>query len=627
LKLKWSLSRKILVPVVMIVMLTIGTSSYVAYQASRESLRKSIIQGMQIQAGMMASNLDEWIQGAIRDLELVRKDDAIDNAFQTNFMGRAARKLVARNFSSLVKEYPVFQEIALMQTDGRIIASSAEGESDGRSVADRSFFQAALSGQTAVSEVFAIDENGVPLFIVAIPVKAKGGETGVLWGSVFMELLMTRYVDPIRLAETGYAYMVNSEGLYIAHPHRQLVLTADISGSAFGQTIMREEAGSVRYEWEGLDKFAVFDEFERKGWKMVVTAPVDEVFADVYRLRKLLLGIGGGGILLLVIGISLLIDRFASRPLERVAGNLIEVSEQLSSGAGQIAAAGQTVASGASEQAASIQETSSSLEELASMTRQNSENADQANQLAHKSLESYGTAHRVMKRLVDAMGDIANAHTETHQIIKTIDEIAFQTNLLALNASVEAARAGEAGAGFAVVAEEVRNLALRAAEASRKTAELIETSAALVSEGGEFAEQVQASFRSVGEDSNRVGDLVGEISAASGEQADGIGQINIAVSKMDGVVQQNAANAQQASASAQDLFRQVEGLRGAVFQLAQVLGTSTANRNGWSEAEALPSAPAQRTVRHVPVKQPLVSRTVQPSSLEESPDFQGLSRQ
>jgi methyl-accepting chemotaxis protein len=163
-------------------------------------------------------------------------------------------------------------------------------------------------------------------------------------------------------------------------------------------------------------------------------------------------------------------------------------------------------------------------------------------------------ANESMRDLTESMRAISLASEETGKIIKTIDEIAFQTNLLALNAAVEAARAGEAGAGFAVVANEVRNLALRATESARSTSELIEDIVKKVRDGERLAQMTRGDFDEVTSSASKVVSLMAEIAAASKEQSEGIGQINRAVAEMSTVTQKNAAAAEEL-ASTMSMFR------------------------------------------------------------------------
>lgn len=207
-----------------------------------------------------------------------------------------------------------------------------------------------------------------------------------------------------------------------------------------------------------------------------------------------------------------------------------------------------TLSDAASKQAASIEETSSFIEEMSSMTRQNAGNAAEADRLMSSAKDKMVKAQISMDELSKSIKEIVLSSEHSQKIIKTIDEIAFQTNLLALNAAVEAARAGEAGAGFAVVAAEVRNLAMRAAEAAKNTSGLIEDIVKKIRSGASLVTSTDQDFKQVGENTARAVNLVGEIAAASKEQSQGIEQINIAVTEMNNVTQTNAASAEELAA-------------------------------------------------------------------------------
>ncbi len=277
---------------------------------------------------------------------------------------------------------------------------------------------------------------------------------------------------------------------------------------------------------------------------------------------------------------------YAFISIRKIVGRINAAINGINSGTGQVlcsteqvASASQSLAEGASEQAASLEETAASLEEMSAMTKSNAMNANQAKIMMGEAKEIVEKVEKHMIHMEGAISNITRSSEETGKIIKTIDEIAFQTNLLALNAAVEAARAGEAGAGFAVVADEVRNLAIRAAESAGNTAALIGDTIKAVKTGNELALATKKAFLENISLTGRVDQLVDEIASASSEQADGINQVNVAVSEMDKVVQQNAAYAEQSAGAAEDMNAQAREMKNFVNDLiALVDGAGSKNR-------------------------------------------------
>ena len=264
--------------------------------------------------------------------------------------------------------------------------------------------------------------------------------------------------------------------------------------------------------------------------------------------------------------------------LEGMQSSLVRTVQTVRSGAEGVASASNQIAMGnadlssrTEEQASALEQTAASMEELGSTVRQNADNARQANQLALSASTVALQGGEVVGQVVDTMRGINDSSRKIADIIGVIDSIAFQTNILALNAAVEAARAGEQGRGFAVVAGEVRNLAQRSAEAAKEIKGLITDSVGRVEQGSQLVDKAGETMHEVVAAIRRVTDIVGEISAASSEQSQGVSQVGEAVTQMDQTTQQNAALVEESAAAADSLRKQAQELveAVAVFRLDQ----------------------------------------------------------
>ena len=478
---------------------------------------------------------------------------------------------LSRTMKQMGNDYDI---ILVSDVNGTVIVDGSGSKSRGMTMADREYFQIAKQGKTNIGAPVKSKTSGRPVVPICAPIYSDAGRFLGTVTTVLKLDFLSEKITSVKVGRTGYPFMIDGKGLCIAHPDEAHILKTNLAQVKGMETIinkmMAQQTGVESYTFNGEEKISAYAPVELTGWSIGVTQPSEEFLGAAHAIRNVILLVGAVFLAATILGV-LLFARRITKPIQRIIEGLNDGAAQVASASGQVSAASQSLAEGASEQAASIEETSSSLEEMAAMTKQNAGNANEARAQMEAAGELVGKVDSHMKDLARAIDEITRTSDETGKIIKTIDEIAFQTNLLALNAAVEAARAGEAGAGFAVVAEEVRNLAMRSAEAAKNTANLIENTIKAIKNGSELTTSTQEAFRENMESSAKIGGLVDEIAAASNEQSQGVEQVNIAVAEMDKVVQQNAANAEESASASEEMNAQAEQMKAMVNDLVGLI--------------------------------------------------------
>jgi len=565
-KLNFSLQKRIIFPTVTLVVIITLLIGVVAFVMSRTMLLRALNRQMAETCSTTLTEIENGLTTQQLQLQQLAGDSDVLLALSKTDKAAEALTKVNGDFLRSFETFGASEGYNLADATGLIVAASALETIGKMNIGDRSYFKTAIAGTPAVSEAMLSRRTGKPVAVVAVPVKQGSEVRGVVFNVIDLSAYSQKRIATLHVLESGYAFMFDINGLLLAHPDASKIMKFKLQDNDWGKQILSARNGQVNYTFEGVDKIAIFRTSEKLQWGMALTLPYAELTAPVRRMTIVIVWVGLGVLAAGVI-IALLTARAITGPIRVVADQLTQNSDQTAAAAGQVATASSNLANGATEQAASLEETSSSLEEVSSMTKNNADNARQANALAREARTAAEAGAGNMTELSTAMQGIKTSSGDIQKIVKTIDEIAFQTNILALNAAVEAARAGEAGAGFAVVADEVRTLAQRSAQAAKETAAMVEGAQSKTDQGVSLSNKVVHALTEIVEKVRKVDALVEQVATASGEQNQGISQVNVAVTQMDKLTQANAATAEESASAAHELNGQADHLRMAVGDL------------------------------------------------------------
>ncbi len=509
---------------------------------------------------------------------------------------------------------PLYRRITCTGADGDVVLSLDRDTSGAAASRSATLFSdreltTLRGGGVRYSAIHAAGSGDA--LTVSAPIRLEGDFVGAIsvdldWDRVWQSLKDRVY------GKTGYTYIIDPDGILVSHPKYRPADGVNISDAKYGEMadlvnnrMRRGETGHGVYRFEGVEKYVFFKPLPigDARYTIAVTSPVSEFCEPVDAIEEkaadslgrglLVLGLAALGLLCLGLVLAVRFSTAIARPLTRIIDGLSRSAGRIDSASAALADTSHTLAEGATEQAASLEETSAAMEEMAATVGQNADHAretDARMREARRIVERTATA---MEKLVAAMAAIGTAGDDSAKIIRSSGEIAFQTDLLALNAAVEAARAGEAGAGFAVVAEEIRGLALRAGEAARNTASLLQSMLDRLSDGTDLVKGTDSDFTEIAASAGEVADRIAEIAAASEEQARSVAGLTHTLAEMDKLTQGNAASAESAAAASTDLRQQAEDMQTVVMRLAGLVRgrRSISGRIGAGESGVEPRHP------------------------------------
>jgi methyl-accepting chemotaxis protein len=579
-----SLRGKFLIPILLLMVLGMGAATVLSFINTRSSMKQMAIEQVRSLAESNSRLLGYWLADRRNDMRAWTREITYRLALEEP--DYVSLQVTSKNFRQLCKEYPFFVEMMLVDEHGNVLASSSANKVMASSV-DKPFapnqtglscFQKALAGEIGLSKPFRHAKAKGPAVKMVAPFKNTQGEvTGALAAVLDLNYFSEKFIMPVKVGANGYLYITDANGIMLAHPNRELLLTEEITKYDFGRQMVNQKNGYLEYQWQGLEKVAAFNREPSAGWIVTACTNDKDLLAAAKKVGALN-AVFGTMVIAFAIVLCWLVARSITKPINRIVTRLHQGAGSVASAADQVSGASVELAQGAGEQAAALQHSSASLEQITSLTQRNAESSQEADRLVAEADQAIEQAAAAVAEMAATMDVVKVASGKMANIVAQIDEIAFQTNLLALNAAVEAARAGEAGAGFSVVADEVRSLAGRAAQASAATAELIKANQDSTSNGADLANKAKAAVERVEESSGKVMALVKEIAMASSEQSQGLGAVNQAVAEIDRVTQNSAAGAQESASAAEALLSQARMLRELVEDLTGLVGGGNGRR-------------------------------------------------
>ncbi|WP_321492000.1 bacteriohemerythrin [uncultured Desulfobacter sp.] len=534
---KLNFKYKIILPVLILLIVGFGGLALTSGSKAKSALKNNITSQLVKTSRSTIATMETWVEDRTNDLATWRNLQSCRDALMPGPQGDATREKMNRVFEEWCQRYGFYEGISIADSTGLIISGFPASIVGKLNIGGRGYFKAAMAGETKISDILKSKASGNPIFVIATPIKNGNAVNGILFAVVDLQSFSTKFIDNIKIGEKGYAYLINANGMVIAHPDKGKINNLDLSQTEHGRQLINQNDGFLTATVDGR---AVHNAFTRSG-KINVIAVVqsddDEIFAPIRALTRFNLIIsvfiivfalaivwivasrivrpinatvaalkdiceGDGDLtqritiqsrdeigdlaqwvntfiarlnkIIVQIGMDAGTVSASSEELLLVAELMLEDSENLTGKSETVATAAEEMSQSMGSVAGATEQAAGNLSSVTDSAGQMKENLNHVAENCDKARQITQTAAETVNAATSKVAQLGSSAKDITKVTEVITEIAEQTNLLALNATIEAARAGEAGKGFAVVASEIKGLAGQTADATMDIKQRIE---------------------------------------------------------------------------------------------------------------------------------------------------------
>ncbi|GAK58121.1 methyl-accepting chemotaxis sensory transducer [Candidatus Vecturithrix granuli] len=283
---RFGLTAKFLVPTIILFVIAMGVSTLIAYTQARQALEEAMIAQITMIADATFRELSSWIGGARLNIRNWSAQQIYQDAIPATYIGKSARQAASLQMTTFQEDYHFYEALALANSEGEIIAAS-HPDMIGHNIAGSQYFQEVMTDKPCITKLSQSEGSQQPVFIIASPVKTGNDVMGVFFGILRLEYFAENTIDTIHVGKTGYAYLLNMDGIVLAYPDKTRILTLNLAEFAFGKEMLTNKTGQIIYQWEGTEKHAVYRTSDELGAILVVAANTTELFAPAIRIRNI----------------------------------------------------------------------------------------------------------------------------------------------------------------------------------------------------------------------------------------------------------------------------------------------------------------------------------------------------